>query len=57
MVQDYIRTARATGLSAWRVIGIHAFRNALNPVVTAISGWFAGMLAGVVFIEYIFGWK
>ena len=57
MAQDYIRTARAKGLSAWRVIGIHAFRNALNPVVTAISGWFAGMLAGVVFIEYIFGWK
>jgi len=29
----------------------------MNPVVTAVSGWFAGLLAGAVFIEYIFGWK
>jgi peptide/nickel transport system permease protein len=55
--QDFIRTARAKGISYRRVISRHAFRNALNPVVTAISGWFAGMLAGVVFVEYIFGWK
>jgi peptide/nickel transport system permease protein len=32
-------------------------KNALNPVVTAISGWFATLMAGVIFIEYIFGWK
>jgi len=57
MNQDYIRTAFAKGLSHRRVIFVHAFRNALNPVVTAVSGWFAGMLAGVVFVEYIFGWK
>jgi peptide/nickel transport system permease protein len=57
MNQDYVRTAFAKGLSYSRVIVVHAFRNALNPVVTAISGWFAGMLAGVVFVEYIFGWK
>ncbi|MFT5802772.1 MAG: peptide/nickel transport system permease protein, partial [Nonlabens sp.] len=31
--------------------------NALNPVVTAVSGWFASMLAGAVFVEYIFGWN
>ncbi len=55
--QDYIRTAYAKGLKKSRVIGVHALRNSLNPVVTAISGWFASMLAGVVFIEYIFGWK
>ncbi len=35
----------------------HALRNALNPVITAASGWFAGMLAGAVFIEYIFAWN
>jgi len=55
--QDYVRTARAKGLAESRVIFGHALRNALNPVVTAISGWFASMLAGAVFIEFIFNWK
>lgn len=54
---DYIRTAYAKGLSTFGVIYRHALRNALNPVITALSGWFAGMLAGAVFIEYIFGWN
>jgi peptide/nickel transport system permease protein len=57
MGQDYIRTARAKGLSELRIIHKHALKNALNPVVTAISGWFASMLAGAVFVEYIFGWN
>jgi peptide/nickel transport system permease protein len=57
MGQDYIRTARAKGLSERRIITKHALKNALNPVVTAISGWFASMLAGAVFVEYIFGWN
>ena len=55
--QDYIRTAFAKGLSKKTVIFKHALRNALNPVVTAISGWFASMLAGAVFVEFIFGWN
>lgn len=55
--QDYIRTARAKGLSEYQIIKRHAVKNALNPVVTAISGWFASMLAGAVFVEYIFGWN
>ena len=55
--QDYIRTARAKGLSEWQVIFGHALKNSLNPVVTAVSGWFASMLAGAVFVEYIFGWN
>jgi peptide/nickel transport system permease protein len=55
--QDYIRTARAKGLSEFQIIKNHAVKNALNPVVTAISGWFASMLAGAVFVEYIFGWN
>jgi peptide/nickel transport system permease protein len=55
--QDYIRTARAKGLSELQIIKRHAIKNALNPVVTAISGWFASMLAGAVFVEYIFGWN
>ncbi|MDO5969993.1 ABC transporter permease [Flavivirga aquimarina] len=55
--QDYIRTARAKGLSEFQIIKRHAIKNAMNPVVTAISGWFASMLAGAVFVEYIFGWN
>lgn len=55
--QDYIRTAKAKGLSFYQVIKKHALKNSLNPVVTAISGWFASMLAGAVFVEYIFGWN
>jgi ABC-type dipeptide/oligopeptide/nickel transport system permease component len=55
--QDYIRTAYAKGLSRRAVIWKHGLRNALNPVVTAITGWFAELLAGAFFIEYIFGWK
>ncbi|MGM0635297.1 MAG: ABC transporter permease [Bacteroidota bacterium] len=57
MEQDYIRTAKAKGLSTAKIIRKHALKNALNPVVTAISGWFASMLAGAVFVEYIFGWN
>ncbi len=55
--QDYIRTARAKGLSEQQVVFKHALKNALNPVITAISGWFASLMAGVVFVEYIFAWK
>jgi ABC-type dipeptide/oligopeptide/nickel transport system permease component len=55
--QDYIRTAYAKGLSNRQVIFKHGLRNALNPVITAITGWFAELLAGAFFIEYIFGWK
>lgn len=55
--QDYIRTARSKGLNEFQVIKNHAIKNALNPVVTAVSGWFASMLAGAVFVEYIFGWN
>jgi len=55
--QDYIRTAKAKGLSMFRVVRKHALKNALNPVVTAVSGWFASLLAGAVFVEYIFNWN
>lgn len=54
--RDFIRTAKAKGLSDMQIIRKHALKNSLNPVVTAISGWFASMLAGAVFVEYIFGW-
>lgn len=55
--QDYVRTAYAKGLSKSKVVFRHALPNALNPVITAVSGWFAELLAGTFFIEYIFGWK
>ena len=55
--EDYIRTAYAKGLGKRSVIWKHALRNALNPVITAITGWFAELLAGAFFVEYIFGWK
>ena len=55
--QDYIRTAKAKGLSMFKIIKNHALRNMLNPVVSSISSWFASLLAGAVFVEYIFDWK
>lgn len=54
---SYVRTARSKGLSHWRIMTHHVLRNSLNPVVTAASGWFASMLAGAVFVEYVFGWQ
>lgn len=55
--QDFIRTSKAKGLSSARVTIVHGLRNALNPVITAISGWFASLMAGAVFVEYVFDWK
>lgn len=57
LAQDYIRTARAKGLGRRAIIYKHALKNALNPVITAISGWFASLLAGSFFVEYIFGYN
>lgn len=55
--QDYIRTARAKGLKYYKIIIKHALKNALNPVITAVSGWLASLMAGAFFIERIFNWK
>ncbi len=55
--QDYVRTAKAKGLTPYQIIKTHALKNSLNPVITAVSGWFASMLAGAVFVEYIFNWN
>lgn len=57
LTQDYIRTAYAKGLKKQGVVLVHALKNAMNPVITAISGWFASLLAGAVFVEYVFDWK
>ena len=55
--QDYIRTAKAKGLSFHTVVTKHALKNALNPVITTVSGWFASLMAGAFFVEHIFSWK
>lgn len=57
MSQDYVRTARAKGMPFKRVVFHHALCNAMNPIITAASGWLAGLMAGAVFVEYVFDWK
>ena len=54
--EDYVRTARAKGLSSLRVVGVHALRNALIPVVTVIGLQAGTLLAGAVLTETIFSW-
>lgn len=55
--KDYIRTAKAKGLRNKAIIGKHALKNSLNPVITAVSGWMASLMAGAFFVEYVFEWK
>ncbi|MBR9998036.1 MAG: ABC transporter permease [Cyclobacteriaceae bacterium] len=57
MSKDYIRTARAKGLSSINIFMKHALKNAINPVITAVTGWLASLMAGAFFVEYIFDWK
>ncbi len=54
---DFVRTATAKGLSRMTVILQHVLRNALNAVTTALSGWFAGLLAGAFFVENVFAYN
>jgi dipeptide transport system permease protein len=54
--EDYVRTARAKGLSPFRVIGLHALRNALIPVVTIVGLQIGSLMAGAVLTETIFSW-
>ncbi|WP_435166569.1 ABC transporter permease subunit [Falsirhodobacter sp. 1013] len=54
--EDYVRTARAKGMSAWRVVGIHALRNAMIPVITTIGLQIGVMMAGAILTETIFSW-
>lgn len=56
LASDYVRTAKAKGVSWKKIVYKHALRNALNPVVTTVSAWLAGLLIGAFFIEYIFNW-
>ena len=53
---DYIRTARAKGLREWSVIGKHALKNALIPLVTVAGMQFGFLIGGTVIIETVFAW-
>ena len=54
---DYVRTAKAKGLGYYTVIFKHTLRNALNPVITSISGWLAALFTGAYFIEEVFNYN
>jgi ABC-type dipeptide/oligopeptide/nickel transport system permease component len=54
--QDYVRTARAKGVPEWMVVGYHALRNALLPVVIVVGLRFGYMLGGAVVTEQVFAW-
>ncbi len=52
--EDFVRTARAKGLPEWRVVGVHALRNALLPVITIVGLQFGSLLSGAIVIENVF---
>ena len=54
--EDYIRTARAKGLAPLRVVGLHALRNAMIPVITTIGLQIGMMMAGAILTETVFSW-
>jgi ABC-type dipeptide/oligopeptide/nickel transport system permease component len=54
--EDYVRTARAKGISDMRVVILHALRNALIPIVTIIGLQFGGLLSGAFIVEVVFAW-
>jgi len=54
--EDYVRTARAKGLAPKRIVGMHAFRNALIPIVTTLGLQIGGLLTGAILTETIFSW-
>ena len=55
--EKYVLVARAKGLSQFKLVRDHVLRNAFNPILTALSGWFAALLAGAFFVEFIFNFK
>jgi peptide/nickel transport system permease protein len=57
MESDYVRTARAKGLSQWGYLTKHILPNSINPILTTISSWFASLLTGAFFVEYVFNYK
>lgn len=56
LAHDYVRTARAKGLSPRRVLIVHVLRNAMNPVLTVLGLHMGTLLGGTVLVEYVFNW-
>lgn len=56
LADDYVRTARAKGLSAWRVILQHALKNALIPTITIVGLQFGALISGSIVVEVVFSW-
>jgi peptide/nickel transport system permease protein len=56
MSSDFVRTARASGLSLWQIVGVHAFRNAILPVITTLGMVFSFLLGANVLVEKVFAW-
>lgn len=56
LAQDYVRTARAKGLSEWRVVGVHVLKNILIPIVTVLGMEFGSVIAFAIVTETVFGW-
>jgi len=54
--QDYVRTAKAKGVTPWRIVFVHALRNALLPILSVVGLRFGALLGGAVLTESIFGW-
>ncbi len=57
MQMDFVRTARSKGLPYLKVLTDHVFPNSLNPIMTTVSSWFASMLTGAFFVEYVFNYR
>ncbi len=55
--EPYARTASALGIVRMRILFVHAFPNALNPILTTFSGWMASLLTGAFFVEYVFNFR
>jgi peptide/nickel transport system permease protein len=56
LASDYVRTARSKGLGEWRVVGLHALRNALLPVITVAGIQLGQVVAGSILVETVFSW-
>lgn len=54
---DYVRTALSKGVSSSSIVWSHALPNGLNPIITALTGWLASMLAGTFFVERVFSFR
>ncbi|HMY84054.1 MAG: ABC transporter permease [Saprospiraceae bacterium] len=57
MSMPYVRTAKAKGLGVQKITYLHVLKNALNPIITGISGWFASLVTGAFFVENVFNYR